>query len=72
MSISYNIKTIIIGLRYTVNLPIYLEDHHEVTDLWKYCSNVHLLLALALVGVVLIQRSKGGGLGMGSKAAIVS
>ena len=27
---------------------------------------VHLLLALALVGVVLIQRSEGGGLGMGS------
>jgi len=27
---------------------------------------IHLLIALALVGVVLIQKSEGGGLGMGS------
>jgi preprotein translocase subunit SecG len=27
---------------------------------------IHLMLALALVGVVLMQRSEGGGLGMGS------
>ena len=27
---------------------------------------IHLLLALALIGVVLMQRSEGGGLGMGS------
>jgi preprotein translocase subunit SecG len=27
---------------------------------------IHLLLALALVGVILVQRSEGGGLGMGS------
>ena len=27
---------------------------------------VHLILALALIGVVLLQRSEGGGLGMGS------
>ena len=27
---------------------------------------VHLLLALTLIGVVLLQRSEGGGLGMGS------
>ena len=27
---------------------------------------VHLLLALSLIGVVLLQRSEGGGLGMGS------
>ncbi|MEM6482751.1 MAG: preprotein translocase subunit SecG, partial [Pseudomonadota bacterium] len=26
---------------------------------------IHLLLALALIGVVLLQRSEGGGLGMG-------
>ncbi len=31
---------------------------------------VHLLLALALIGVVLLQRSEGGGLGMGGGGAI--
>ncbi len=29
---------------------------------------IHLLIAIALVGVVLIQRSEGGGLGMGSSS----
>lgn len=29
---------------------------------------IHLLLALGLIGVVLLQRSEGGGLGMGSAA----
>jgi preprotein translocase subunit SecG len=29
---------------------------------------VHLLIALALVGVVLVQRSEGGGLGMGGSS----
>lgn len=29
---------------------------------------IHLMLALALVGVILIQRSEGGGLGIGSNA----
>lgn len=31
---------------------------------------IHLLLALALIGVVLLQRSEGGGLGMGGGGAI--
>jgi len=31
---------------------------------------VHLLLALALIGVVLIQKSEGGGLGMGGGGAV--
>jgi len=30
---------------------------------------VHLILALSLIGVVLLQRSEGGGLGMGGAAA---
>ncbi len=30
---------------------------------------IHLLIALALVGVVLIQRSEGGGLGMGGSSS---
>jgi len=30
---------------------------------------IHLLVALALVGVVLIQRSEGGGLGMGGSSS---
>ena len=33
---------------------------------------IHLLLALGLVGVVLLQRSEGGGLGMGGGGGIVS
>ncbi len=33
---------------------------------------VHLILALALIGVVLLQRSEGGGLGMGSSGGVVS
>lgn len=31
---------------------------------------IHLLLALALIGVVLLQRSEGGGLGMGGGGAM--
>jgi len=31
---------------------------------------VHLLLALGLIGVVLLQRSEGGGLGMGGSGAV--
>ena len=31
---------------------------------------IHLLLALSLIGIVLIQRSEGGGLGMGGGGAI--
>lgn len=31
---------------------------------------VHLILALALIGVVLLQRSEGGGLGMGGGGAV--
>ena len=31
---------------------------------------IHLLLALALIGVVLLQRSEGGGLGMGGGGAV--
>jgi preprotein translocase subunit SecG len=33
---------------------------------------VHLILALCLIGVVLLQRSEGGGLGMGGGGGIVS
>ncbi|MDZ4312609.1 MAG: preprotein translocase subunit SecG [Cypionkella sp.] len=33
---------------------------------------VHLILALLLIGVVLLQRSEGGGLGMGSSGGAVS
>jgi len=33
---------------------------------------IHLLLALALIGVVLLQRSEGGGLGMGRGGGAVS
>jgi len=31
---------------------------------------IHLLLAIALIGVVLLQRSEGGGLGMGGGGAV--
>lgn len=33
---------------------------------------IHLLLALALIGVVLLQRSEGGGLGMGSAGGVMT
>lgn len=33
---------------------------------------VHLILALCLIGVVLLQRSEGGGLGMGGGGGVVS
>lgn len=33
---------------------------------------VHLILALLLIGVVLLQRSEGGGLGMGSGGGAIS
>lgn len=33
---------------------------------------IHLILALLLVGVVLLQRSEGGGLGMGTGGGVVS
>ena len=33
---------------------------------------VHLILALLLIGVVLLQRSEGGGLGMGSSGGAIS
>jgi preprotein translocase subunit SecG len=33
---------------------------------------IHLILALCLIGVVLLQRSEGGGLGMGGGGGIVS
>lgn len=33
---------------------------------------IHLILALCLVGVVLMQRSEGGGLGMGGGGGVVS
>lgn len=33
---------------------------------------VHLLLALGLIGVVLLQRSEGGGLGMGGGGGVMS
>jgi preprotein translocase subunit SecG len=33
---------------------------------------IHLILALLLVGVVLLQRSEGGGLGMGSSGGAIS
>lgn len=33
---------------------------------------VHLILALALIGVVLLQRSEGGGLGIGGGGGVVS
>lgn len=33
---------------------------------------VHLILALCLIGVVLLQRSEGGGLGMGGSGGAVS
>jgi preprotein translocase subunit SecG len=33
---------------------------------------IHLLLALSLIGVVLLQRSEGGGLGMGGSGGAVS
>ena len=33
---------------------------------------VHLILALSLIGVVLLQRSEGGGLGMGGGGGVMS
>ena len=33
---------------------------------------IHLILAMLLIGVVLLQRSEGGGLGMGSTGGVVS
>ncbi len=33
---------------------------------------IHLILALLLIGVVLLQRSEGGGLGMGSTGGVMS
>lgn len=33
---------------------------------------IHLILALLLIGIVLLQRSEGGGLGMGSTGGVVS
>jgi len=33
---------------------------------------IHLILALLLIGAVLLQRSEGGGLGMGSAGGVVS
>ncbi len=33
---------------------------------------IHLLLALSLIGIVLLQRSEGGGLGMGGGGAVSS
>lgn len=33
---------------------------------------IHLILALIVIGVVLLQRSEGGGLGMGSTGGVVS
>lgn len=33
---------------------------------------IHLILSLALIGVVLLQRSEGGGLGMGGGGGVVS
>jgi preprotein translocase subunit SecG len=33
---------------------------------------IHLILALLLIGVVLLQRSEGGGLGMGGTGGVVS
>lgn len=33
---------------------------------------IHLILALLLVGIVLLQRSEGGGLGMGSSNSVMS
>ncbi len=33
---------------------------------------IHLILAFCLIGVVLLQRSEGGGLGMGSSGGLVS
>ena len=33
---------------------------------------IHLILALLLIGTVLLQRSEGGGLGMGSAGGVVS
>ena len=33
---------------------------------------IHLILALLLIGTVLLQRSEGGGLGMGSSGGVVS
>ena len=33
---------------------------------------IHLILALLLIGVVLLQRSEGGGLGMGTTGGVVS
>lgn len=33
---------------------------------------IHLILALCLIGVVLLQRSEGGGLGMGGGGGVVS
>ena len=33
---------------------------------------IHLILALLLIGIVLLQRSEGGGLGMGSAGGVVS
>lgn len=33
---------------------------------------IHLVLALSLIGIVLLQRSEGGGLGMGGGGGVVS
>ncbi len=34
--------------------------------------SIHLILALCLIGVVLLQRSEGGGLGMGSTGGVMT
>ncbi|RLL63680.1 preprotein translocase subunit SecG [Paenirhodobacter hankyongi] len=34
--------------------------------------SIHLILALLLIGVVLLQRSEGGGLGMGSTGGVMT
>lgn len=41
-------------------------------DLFPIVLVVHLLLALALVGVILLQRSEGGALGIGGGGGVMS
>src|SRR5450432_3785659 len=53
----------------------------QVLDAWRELSGpfmqtviivIHLMIVLAMIGLVLLQRSEGGGLGMGGGAGFMS
>jgi preprotein translocase subunit SecG len=53
------------------NIPTYRPNRKPPQDLMEnVVLIIHLLLALGLIGVVLMQRSEGGGLGMGGGGAV--